>query len=112
MSGLDMFALPAGYLPSTKAIQSIKAVSKEADVARYPKRKRPEIKYFLADGADDSTDSETECIPIKVSWRTVSFKHTTYNSKARKANAIKEAAAATEDLPFYIAACRAPQSHL
>jgi hypothetical protein len=108
MAVLDMFTLHAGFLPSTEATQSSKAISKEPDEARYPKRKRPEIKYFHADEAGDSTDSETECIPIKVSWWTISFKHATYNSEACKANAIKEAAAATEDLPLHIVARRAP----
>jgi hypothetical protein len=111
MAGLDLFTLHAGFLPSTEATQSSKTVSKEPDEARYPKRKRPEIKYFHADEADeagDSTDSETECIPIKVSSWSVSFKHATYNSKACKTNAIKEAAAATEDLSLHIVARRAP----
>jgi hypothetical protein len=33
---------------------------------RYPKRKRAEVNYFDADlSADESTDSETECVPLK-----------------------------------------------
>ena len=32
---------------------------------RYPKRKRAEIKYYSSD-EEDSTDSESECLPVKV----------------------------------------------
>jgi len=66
MAGLDIFTLPARFLHSIGASKPSKVSSEKDDGSRYPKRKRAEIQYFASDEADDSTDSETECIPIKV----------------------------------------------
>ena len=66
MAGLDIFTLPARFLSSIGVSESSKVLSAEDDGSRYPKRKRAEVQYFALDEADDSTDSETECIPIKV----------------------------------------------
>jgi hypothetical protein len=65
MLGLDIFKLPASFLPLAGASKPSKVPSEE-DGCRYPKRKRVEVQYFASDDADNSTDSETECIPIKV----------------------------------------------
>jgi len=66
MLGLDFFKLPASFRPLAGASEPSKVPSEEEGGCRYPKRKRAEIQYFTSDDADNSTDSETECIPIKV----------------------------------------------
>ncbi|KAF2704989.1 hypothetical protein K504DRAFT_494372 [Pleomassaria siparia CBS 279.74] len=67
MASLDMlFSLNSRIQPLNGRSEPSRSTSQEPDTSRYPKRKRAQVKYYTeGEDGDDSTDSETECVPLK-----------------------------------------------